>query len=115
MIPSNLLVPWSLNADVHQAVEKPNMKTTHVVVSSEPGITAASASRLASSIKNMRSAVILKYGEQMACARNILSVLSLCVAVGTTLEVQTFGEDEALAAQTVEQVLGGADKNANPR
>jgi len=115
MIPSNLLAPWSLNADVYQPVEKPNMKTTHVVVSSEPGITAASASRLASSTKNMRSVVILKYGEQMACARNILSVLSLCVAVGTTLEVQTFGEDEALAAQTVEQVLGGADKNASPR
>lgn len=81
------------------------MKTKHLVLSSEPGITAAVATRLASSIKNMHSVVILKCGEQMACARNILSVLALCAAVGTTLEVQTFGEDEGLAADTVEQIL----------
>ena len=77
------------------------MKTTQVVISSQPGITAINATRLASAIKNMRSIVLLKCGEQMACARNILSVLALCAAVGTTLEVQTFGEDEALAAKTV--------------
>ena len=81
------------------------MKTTHVVLSSEPGITAAVATRLAAAIKNMHSVVILKCGEQFACARNILSVLALCAAVGTTLEVQTFGEDEGLAADTVEQIL----------
>ena len=81
------------------------MKTTHVVLSSEPGITASIATRLASAIKNMRSVVILKCGEQFACARNVLSVLALCAAVGTTVEVQTFGEDEKLAAETVEQIL----------
>ena len=91
------------------------MKTTQVVVSSQPGITAINATRLASAIKNMRSIVLLKCGEQMACARNILSVLALCAAVGTTLEVQTFGEDEALAAKTVEQVLGGADDEGSSR
>jgi phosphotransferase system HPr (HPr) family protein len=89
------------------------MKTTHVVISSQPGITAINATRLASAIKNMRSIVLLKCGEQMACARNILSVLALCAAVGTTIEVQTFGEDEALAAKTVEQVLGGADDDSS--
>jgi phosphotransferase system HPr-like phosphotransfer protein len=41
-------------------------------------------------------------------ARNILSVLALCAAVGTTLEVQTFGEDEGLAADTVEQILSSS-------
>lgn len=85
------------------------MKTTHVVISTQPGITAISATRLASAIKNMRSDVLLKCGEQVACARNILSVLALCAAVGTTLEVQTFGEDEALAAETVEQILTSPD------
>jgi phosphotransferase system HPr (HPr) family protein len=89
------------------------MKTTHVVISSQPGITAINATRLASAIKNMRSIVLLKCGEQMACARNILSVLALCAAVVTTIEVQTFGEDEALAAKTVEQVLGGADDDSS--
>ena len=81
------------------------MKTTHVVISSQPGITAVNATRLAAAIKNMHSVVILKCGEQFACARNILSVLALCAAVGTTLEVQTFGDDEGLAADTVEQIL----------
>lgn len=84
------------------------MKTTQVVVSSEPGITAAVAARMASAIKGLRSVVILKCGEQMACARNILSVLALCVAVGTTVEVQTFGEDEAIAADTVERILSNS-------
>jgi len=86
------------------------MKTTHVIISSQPGITAVSATRLASAVKNMRSIVLLKCGEQMACARNILSVLSLCAAVGTTIEVQTSGEDEALAAKTVQQILGNTDE-----
>lgn len=88
------------------------MKTKHVVLSSEPGITAAVATRLASAIKNMHSVVILKCGEQFACARNILSVLALCAAVGTTLEVQTFGEDEGLAADTVEQILLDSGDNS---
>lgn len=88
------------------------MKTKHVVLSSEPGITAAVATRLASSIKSMHSVVILKCGEQFACARNILSVLALCAAVGTTVEVQTFGEDEKLAAETVEQILTAPDGDA---
>ena len=56
----------------------------------------------------MRSVVILKCGEQMACARNILSVLALCAAVGTTVEIQTYGEDEVLAAETAEQILADA-------
>jgi phosphotransferase system HPr (HPr) family protein len=81
------------------------MKTKHVVLASEPGITAAVATRLASAIKNMHSVVILKCGEQFACARNILSVLALCAAVGSTVEVQTFGEDEGLAAEMVEMIL----------
>lgn len=81
------------------------MKTTQVVVSSQPGVTGIVASRLASAVKNMRSIVLLKSGEQIACARNILSVLALCATMGTTLEVQTYGDDESLAADTVEQIL----------
>ena len=87
------------------------MKTTHVVISSNQGVTAYSASRLAAAVKNMRSVVILKCGEQMACARNILSVLALCAAFGTTVEVQTFGEDEGLAAETVEHILGDSGES----
>lgn len=85
------------------------MKTKHVVISTQPGITAISATRLASAIRNMRSDVLLKCGEQVACARNILSVLALCAAVGTTIEVQTYGEDEGLAADAVEQILTSPD------
>lgn len=81
------------------------MKTTQVVISSKPGVTGIVASRLALSLKSMRSTVLLKRGEQMACARNILSVLALCATMGTTLEVQTCGDDECLAAEAVEQIL----------
>jgi phosphotransferase system HPr-like phosphotransfer protein len=41
----------------------------------------------------------------MANAGNILSVLALCAAMGTTVEVQACGEDETLAAKAVERIL----------
>ena len=88
------------------------MKTTQVVIASQPGVTGIVASRLASAVKNMRSIVLLKSGEQMACARNILSVLALCATMGTTLEIQTYGDDESLAAETAEQILTDSGDNA---
>lgn len=81
------------------------MKTTCVAVSAHPGINAAVAARLVSSVRNMKSIVLLRCGERTANAANILSVLALCAAMGSTVEVQACGEDEVLAANAVERVL----------
>jgi phosphotransferase system HPr (HPr) family protein len=81
------------------------MQLTSVVVSAHPGINAAVAARLVGAVRKTRSIVLLRCGERMANAGNILSVLALCAAMGTTVEVQACGEDEALAAKTVERIL----------
>jgi phosphotransferase system HPr (HPr) family protein len=81
------------------------MQLSSVVVSAHPGINAAVAARLVGAVKKTRSIVLLRCGERRANAGNILSVLALCAAMGTTVEVQACGEDEALAAQAVERIL----------
>ena len=81
------------------------MQLTSVVVSAHPGINAAVAARLVGAVQKTRSIVLLRCGERMANAGNILSVLALCAAMGTTVEVQACGEDETLAAKTVERIL----------
>lgn len=83
------------------------MKLTTVVVSAHPGITAAVAARLVGAVQKTRSIVLLRCGERMANAGNILSILALCAAMGSVVEVQACGEDESAAANAVEQILSG--------
>lgn len=56
----------------------------------------------------MKSIVLLRCGERTANAGNILSVLALCAAIGTVVEVQACGDDEAQAAAAVEHILSQA-------
>jgi len=81
------------------------MQLSSVVVSAHPGITAAVAARVAGAVQKSRSIVLLRCGERTGNAGNILSVLALCAAMGTTVEVQACGEDEAQAASAVERIL----------
>ena len=84
---------------------KVSMQLTNVVVSAHPGITAAVAARLVRAVQKSRSIVLLRCGERMANAGNILSVMALCAAMGATVEVQACGEDETLAVDFVKQIL----------
>ena len=45
----------------------------------------------------------------MADARSILSVILLCAALGTVIEVEAQGEDEDLAIQAVESAFVSPD------
>lgn len=81
------------------------MKQASVIVSSHPGITAAVAARLVKAVEKTRSIVLLRCGDRTANAGNILSVLALCAAMGTAVEVQACGADETLAVSVVEQIL----------
>lgn len=81
------------------------MHLTNAIVCAHPGITAAVAARLARAVHKTRSIVLLRSGENTANAGNIFSVLALCAAVGTNIQVQACGEDEAMAAGTVQQIL----------
>jgi len=87
------------------------MKSTYVTLTSQAGITVEVATRLASAVMSMHSVVMIKCEEQIAFARNILSVLALSAAMGSTLEVQTFGEDERIAGKVAEAILSGKEES----
>jgi len=49
----------------------------------------------------------------MADARSILSVILLCAALGTVIEVEAQGEDEDLAIQAVESAFVTPDNTSD--
>lgn len=81
------------------------MEKTVAIVSNRSGLNLRLASRLADAANHMRSTVLLKTGNRVADARNILSVLALCATLGSPVDIGAFGEDERDAAQAVEQIL----------
>lgn len=81
------------------------MQLSNVIVSAHPGITAAVAARLVAAVQKTRSIVLLRCGERTGNAANILSVMTLCAAMGTTVEVQACGDDEVQAVGAVERIL----------
>jgi len=90
-------------------VETP-VKTSKVLLSSPPGLTLFTATRLAAAVGQMRSVVLLKCGERVADARNILSIVALCAVLGSSVEIQAYGDDAQSSAEAVERILSdGAD------
>lgn len=81
------------------------MQKTVAIVSNRSGLNVRLAARLADAASHMRSTVLLKAGNRVADARNILSVLALCATLGSPIDIGAFGEDERDAAQAVEQIL----------
>jgi len=58
----------------------------------------------------MQSVVLLKCGERVADARNILSIVALCAVLGSSVEIQAYGDDAQSSAEAVERILSdGAD------
>jgi len=94
----NELPAWAVKTDVL-------MQLTSAVVSAHPGINAAVAARVVGAVQKSRSIVLLRCGERTGNAANILSVMALCAAMGTTVEVQACGEDETATANAVQNIL----------
>ena len=82
------------------------MRTTRVIVPWRRGLHLRHATKLVQTALRFHSRVVVKCGERVADARSILGVCALCAAMGTVLEVEISGDDEAAAAQTVEQIFG---------
>lgn len=81
------------------------MERTVAIICSRSGLNLRLASRLADAVRHTSSVVLLKAGNRVADARNILSVLALSAALGSPVDIGTFGPDERDAAQAVEQIL----------
>ena len=94
----NELPAWAVKTDVL-------MQMTSAVVSAHPGINAAVAARVVGAVQKSRSVVLLRCGERTGNAANILSVIALCAAMGSTVEVRACGEDEVATANAVQNIL----------
>jgi len=81
------------------------MKRSTVVVPWRDGLHLRQAVKLVKVAKFFRSNIILRSGQKLADLRSIVSIISLCATMGTTLDVEASGEDEADATQAVERAF----------
>ncbi|MCP5519420.1 MAG: HPr family phosphocarrier protein [Verrucomicrobiales bacterium] len=77
------------------------MKTHTTMVPWEAGLHVRPASVLARVARRFRSRVLLRAGGKAANAVSILSVMLLCAAQSTPLEIEVDGDDEEAALQAV--------------
>lgn len=78
------------------------MKHTKVVVPWQEGLHLRRAAGLARIARFFRCSIYLRCGAQIADLRSILSIISLCATMGTALEIEAHGDDEAEATRAVE-------------
>lgn len=85
------------------------MTSSKVVVHWREGLHLRRAVNLVRVAQKFRSTIRLKCGGNIADLRSILSVVTLCASVGTTLYVEANGDDEQAAAEAVEQLFSSDD------
>lgn len=81
------------------------MKQVKVVVPWPEGLHLRPASRIVAGVREFRSTITLKARERAADARSVLGLLLLCASLGTVVEVEVAGEDEAVALAAVETLF----------
>ncbi|MES2570160.1 MAG: HPr family phosphocarrier protein [Verrucomicrobiota bacterium] len=78
------------------------MKRTTVTVPWREGLHLWPATRLVKLAQKFRSSIRLTCGAGMADAQSIFSIVALCAAMGTSMDVEVSGEDEQDAIRAVE-------------
>ena len=81
------------------------MTRLQIVVPWEDGIHMRRAAVLTRLAHRFKSSLRLRKGQVTADLRSILSIVTLCATMGTTLEVEAAGDDEQEAARAVECVF----------
>lgn len=85
------------------------MKRSQVSVPWKDGLHLRPATRLVRIAQTFRSTIFLSSGGKLANARSIMSVLLLAASMGAAIDVEATGEDEASAAQAIEQIFSADD------
>jgi phosphocarrier protein len=67
------------------------------------------AARMVRCAQRFQSTVLIKGCGQVANARNILSIIALCAALGAALEIEAVGDDEQEALVAMESVFRTPD------
>jgi phosphocarrier protein NPr len=81
------------------------MPQSTVTIEWEEGLHMRAAARVVRCAQTFQSTILLKFRGQVANARNILSILALCAAMGATLEIEAAGDDAQDALAAVEMVF----------
>lgn len=90
------------------------MKTFNYVVTNVLGIHARTAAMLAQACTNFKSAVVIEGNGEEAKGNDVLSILSLHAAKGTTLKFTITGEDEDEAMAKIQEVLKEVEPKDKP-
>ena len=90
------------------------MKTFNYVVTNVLGIQARPAAMLAQACTNFKSAVVIEGNGEEAKGNDVLSILSLHAAKGTTLKFTITGEDEEEAMAKIQEVLKEVEPKDKP-
>ena len=67
------------------------------------------AARLVRLAQTFRSTILLKCGDKLADARSIVSILLLTASMNALIDIEATGDDEANAAQAIEQIFSSDD------
>ncbi|CAG1005962.1 HPr-like protein Crh [Burkholderiales bacterium] len=81
------------------------MQVREIRLRNARGLHARVAARIVKVTGRFRSKVVLIVGERRANARNIMAVMMLAAAMGTTVRLEIEGPDEQAAIEAVSAVL----------
>lgn len=84
------------------------MKISKVIVPWREGLHLRHAVKLVQLGKFFQSTISLKCGSKIADLRSIMSIITLCAAMGTTLDVEVRGDDEVEATRAIEQAFSSS-------
>lgn len=92
------------------------MRRSNVTVDWPEGLHMRAAAKVVRCTQRFKSTVVVRFCGQVANARNILSVIALCAAMGSVLEIEAVGEDEQDALAAVESVFSvdGGSGDSSP-
>jgi phosphotransferase system HPr (HPr) family protein len=85
------------------------MKRAQVRVPWKAGLHLRPATTLVRIAQTFRSTILLRCGERLADARSIVSILLLAASMGSVVNVEATGEDEANAANAIEHMFSMDD------
>jgi phosphotransferase system HPr (HPr) family protein len=81
------------------------MKRSQVRIPWSGGLHLRPAAKLVKQAKSFQSSISLKVGQKAADARSILAISLLCGTLGTVLELEVSGADEAPALAAIESLF----------
>ena len=100
---------FRLNTSSSDVSDK-EMKVSKVIVPWREGLHLRHAVKLVQLGKLFKSTISLKCGSKIADIRSIMSIITLCATMGTALDVEVKGDDEAEATRAVEQAFSSSSQ-----